>query len=105
MNFLIELINRIRTESPKFFVILRWSFGVLGLLALISKWLLTKEILNPQYGSAISELCGYILTAAGTIWGVSFLPVNTANKPEKIMDAESDVVGDGTRPGHGKGNP
>lgn len=83
MTFLLELVTRLKTESPKFFIILRWAFGVLGIIALSAKWLLLKEILNPVHGSAINELCGYILTAAGAIWGVSFLPVKANSTDPK----------------------
>lgn len=86
MNFFIEIITRLKTDSPRFFIILRYTFGALGAAALVAKWMLLREILNPAHGPIISEVCGYILTAAGAIWGVSFLPVKTADAPTDPKD-------------------
>lgn len=82
MNIVYVVIDRIRTESPKFFVVLRWIFGVLSLIAITIKWLIAKDILNPPFEAAIGELCGYIIAAAVSVWTTSFLP----KKDTVVMD-------------------
>lgn len=82
MNIVYVFIDRIRTESPKFFVVLRWIFGVLATASVAIKWLIAKDIWNPAFADAIGELCGYVLTAAAAVWGTSFLP----KKDTVLMD-------------------
>lgn len=75
MNMIFILVDRIRTESPRFFVVLRWAFGALAVAGWAIKWLIAKDIWSPDYEAAINELCGYAGTAATAIWGTSFFPV------------------------------
>jgi hypothetical protein len=84
MQFIIEFIQRIRSESPRFFIVLRWMFGVLALVALAVKWAISAALWQPPYALAISELCAQIILVAVTVWGTSFLPV--ADK--KVMDTD-----------------
>lgn len=82
MNIIYVFIDRIRTESPKFFIVLRWIFGVLALVGWAVKWLIARDIWNPAFEDAIKELCGYAAMGASTVWGTSFLP----KKDTVIMD-------------------
>lgn len=77
-----EILSRIQGESPRFFIVLRWIFGVLAAIAIIVKWIITRELWTPQDAkvmAAIQEVCGYILTAASTMWFSSLLPVKDSN--------------------------
>jgi len=73
-----EIINRLKSESPKFFIVIRWIFGVLAVLAVVFKWVITKELWQPEnvkLVDAIQEVCEHILTIASTMWFSSLLPV------------------------------
>jgi len=77
-----ELLNRLQSESPKFFIVLRWIFGILACVAIAFKWVVAKELWEPSNAKlidAIQEICGYILTAASTMWFSSLLPVKDNN--------------------------
>lgn len=77
-SVLIEIINRLKSESPKFFVVLRWIFGVLAVAAVTFKWVITKELWEPtnvKLVTAIQEVCEHIITIASTMWFSSLLPV------------------------------
>lgn len=80
MMMLTELINRLKSESPKFFVILRWIFGVLAAGAFLTKWVIAHELWIPDAKvlSAIQDACVNVIVAASSIWGFSYLPVKDA---------------------------
>jgi len=94
MNIVYVFIDRIRTESPRFFVILRWIFGALSLIAISIKWLIAKDIWNPPFEAAIGELCGYVIAAAVSVWTTSFLP----KKDTVVMDGPGGTDPKGPKP-------
>lgn len=89
MNMIFVLIDRIRTESPRLFVVLRWVSGLLAVGGWVIKWLIAKEIWSPGFEEAIKELCTYAGTAATAIWGTSFLPVKDNPVVVKSVDDPS----------------
>ncbi len=80
MQFITELLNRIRSESPRFFIVLRWGFGALGVLALVLRWVISAKIWYPIYAEAVIQLCVQVLFTAAGVWGTSFLPVTDKQK-------------------------
>lgn len=85
IDFLKELIARIKAESPKLFVTIRWvSFG----LMLISG----GAYFGSQMGvftlaEAWYNVAEKVFLVISGVWGLSFLPVNDAAKlPEKKAD-------------------
>jgi len=74
MNIILILIDRIRTESPRLFVILRWVSGVLAAAGWVATWLISKGVWAPEYADAIKDLSNGLALIATGMWGTSFLP-------------------------------
>ena len=47
MDFLVELVSRLRTKKPKFFAILQWIVTILGAITGIPAWLQAYNIVLP----------------------------------------------------------
>jgi len=80
MNFLVEMLTRIQTETPRFFIILRWMFGVLAVIAFMVQKVITDQVWQPAHADKVTIIAGYFITAALTVWGTSFLPTKSANE-------------------------
>lgn len=74
-NFFIQLIQRIASESPKFFKIIRWASGVLGAVAGISSFLVSHAIWHPAFAAQMGTITTALWPILTTIWGMSLLPV------------------------------
>ena len=83
-TFLKQILERLQSESPQFFIVLRWVFGVLAVIAGIVKWVIAKELWTPdnvKLIDAVQEICGYIITSASTMWFSSLLPIKETISP------------------------
>jgi hypothetical protein len=80
MNFLLEMISRLQTESPKFFITLRYVSGVLAIVAFVIRQVIADKVWEPHTSEKIFIVCGYFISAAVAIWGSSFLPNKSANE-------------------------
>lgn len=96
MNIILILIDRIRTESPRLFVVLRWVSGVLAAAGWVGTWLISKGVWSPAYAAAISDLANGLALLATGMWGTSFLPKKdqVVIKTDTVQPAaDSELIG------------
>ena len=90
IEFLKELIARLKAESPKMFITIRWvSFG---LMVLSGAAYFGSQMEIFKVSETLYIICEKVLYVLAGVWGLSFLPVkDTASLPEKKQkDAEPD---------------
>lgn len=74
-NFFLQLIQRVATESPKFFKIIKWTAGIIGVLAIAATHLINNHIWNPSYGATLNAITTSAWPILVAVWGMSILPV------------------------------
>lgn len=74
-NFFLQLIQRIATESPKFFKIIQWVAGVLAVIAGALTFLIDNSIWNPSFAATLGIITKAAWPLLTAIWGMSLLPV------------------------------
>lgn len=79
--FIIQLFKRVRSSSPQFFIKLRISMIVLGVLVIIAKLLMGEGIISvsPELQLTLSKVFTESLIVISTVTGVSFIPTSDAN--------------------------
>lgn len=80
LQFLFELVSRLKTESPSFFKKLQWGSGILAVLLGAVQALISFGIWHPENAEKISTFLGYAITTITTVFGTSFLPIKNVNK-------------------------
>jgi hypothetical protein len=83
MNFIVDFFQRLQSESPRFFIIVRWVMGTLTAVALLMQKIMADELWLPANADKIKIICGYIITATLAIFGTSFLAKKDINEPPK----------------------
>lgn len=78
-NFFLQLIQRIASESPKFFVIIRWIAGVLGALSGAASFLVSHAIWQPSFAAQMGTITTAVYPILTAIWAMSLLPVKDAS--------------------------
>lgn len=74
-NFFLQFIQRIATESPKFFKIIQWVAGALALLSGAATFVIDNNIWTPEFASTLGVITKAAWPVLIAIWGMSLLPV------------------------------
>lgn len=75
LSFLQEIFTRLKSKSPKFFVIWQWIFGAVTAITGLPGFLHMFNIQLPEvFGPVITQVVAY---ATGLLWFMSKMPVET----------------------------
>ena len=78
IEFILEILSRIRSESPRFFIVLRYFVFSIALLSFCVNYVLNAYSLYPILQGILSHL----ITACLSIGVVFYLPKE--DKPKKL---------------------
>lgn len=84
IEFLKELIKRIKEDSPKTFITIRWGSFVIMLIS-------GAAYFGSQMGAftlneSLLTVADWLLKVLAGVWGLSFLPVKEPDKLQKADD-------------------
>ncbi len=76
LSFLQEIFTRLKSKSPKFFVIWQWIFGALTAITGIPSFLQMYNIHVPEvFGPYMTRLVAF---ASAVVWFMSKMPVQSS---------------------------
>ena len=78
LNFLVEIAQRLKAKSPKFFQVLQWISGIATAITGLPEFLTFIGINLPQGWMITANKT--VAIAAGTAWLISKLTVSDASK-------------------------
>lgn len=81
-NFIIDLIKRIASGSPKFFKVLQIVCALLAIIAGAGTWLLEANIWHPDNIAALQE----VFKGMTAFFSGSFIAALTGTTNPKLMD-------------------
>ena len=84
IEFLKELIARLKLESPKMFITIRWVSFALMLISGAAYFGSQMEMFT--IGAMWSTICEKVLYVLAGVWGLSFLPVKEQEKLQKTEE-------------------
>jgi hypothetical protein len=90
-NFFLQLIGRIRTKSPKFFIILRWVGGVLAFVGGGILTILKNGMWEPSFAESLTGVINTVLPYCGALFTFSFLPVDDMEAAKKNSTLKATV--------------